>query len=87
MRFNLPNDWVVLTLEDSIEALIDYRGKTPKKTKSGIPLVTAKIVKNGRLLPYTEYIAEENYDSWMVRGLPKNQDVVLTVEAPLGEVA
>ena len=45
-------------LENLLDKLIDYRGKTPKKTLSGIPLVTAKIVKNGRINDYTEYIAE-----------------------------
>jgi len=75
------------TLEESVSHLIDYRGKTPKKTNSGIPLVTAKIVKKGRLEPYNEFIGEDNYDSWMIRGIPKKGDIVLTVEAPLGEVA
>ncbi len=74
-------------LEDCMEAIIDYRGKTPKKTTSGIPLITAKIIKNGRVQEVNEFIAEEDYDSWMRRGIPKAGDVVLTTEAPLGEVA
>lgn len=74
-------------LENLLDKLIDYRGKTPKKTFSGIPLVTAKIVKNGTINGYTEFIAEEDYDKWMVRGFPKVGDVILTTEAPLGEVA
>ena len=74
-------------LENLLDKLIDYRGKTPKKTLSGIPLVTAKIVKNGTINGYTEYIAEEDYEKWMVRGFPKVGDVILTTEAPLGEVA
>ncbi|WP_206835091.1 restriction endonuclease subunit S [Marinobacterium iners] len=82
-----PAHWQVMPLAEAVEALIDYRGKTPKKTDSGIPLVTAKIVKGGTLSPATEYIAEENYESWMVRGLPEVGDVVVTTEAPLGEVA
>ena len=74
-------------LENLLDKLIDYRGKTPKKTLSGIPLVTAKIVKNGTIKGYTEYIADEDYEKWMVRGFPKVGDVILTTEAPLGEVA
>ena len=50
-------------------------------------MITAKIVKNGKILEPTEFIAEEDYISWMRRGLPKLNDVVLTTEAPLGEVA
>jgi type I restriction enzyme, S subunit len=73
--------------EDTLETLIDYRGKTPVKTTTGIPLITAKIIKGGRIERPTEFIAADNYDSWMRRGIPKAGDVVLTVEAPLGEVA
>ncbi|NYI48835.1 restriction endonuclease subunit S [Macellibacteroides fermentans] len=80
-------EWKEDKLIDLLDQLIDYRGKTPVKTESGVPLITAKIIKNGRIETPTEYIAEDNYDSWMVRGLPKEGDVVLTTEAPLGEVA
>lgn len=74
-------------LEDALDALIDYRGKTPVKTNRGVPLITAKIIKGGRIEKPTEFIAFDNYDAWMRRGIPKAGDVVLTVEAPLGEVA
>lgn len=82
-----PSHWRLVPLAEAVDALIDYRGKTPSKTSGGVPLITAKIVKGGSLLPATEYIAEEDYDSWMVRGLPQAGDVVVTTEAPLGEVA
>lgn len=72
---------------DSMEAIIDYRGKTPKKAEFGVPLITARVVKGGALLEPTEFIAEEDYDAWMRRGLPKPGDVIFTTEAPLGEVA
>ena len=80
-------DWAVFTLDEALEALLDYRGKTPQKTTTGIPLITAKIVKNGRIESPTEFIASQDYAAWMTRGLPKAGDVVLTTEAPLGEVA
>ena len=68
-------------------AIIDYRGRTPRKVSSGIPLITAKIVKGGRIMTPTEFIAAEDYDPWMRRGIPQSGDVVVTTEAPLGEVA
>lgn len=75
-------------VDEVIEKLIDYRGKTPQKTLSGIKLITAKVIKQGRILDGEhEYIASENYDSWMKRGLPKRGDILITTEAPLGEVA
>ena len=66
---------------------IDYRGKTPEKTTSGIPLITAKIIKNGFIQPPEEFIATDAYDKWMRRGIPKRGSVIMTTEAPLGEVA
>lgn len=83
----MSSEWAMLPLEDCLDALIDYRGKTPEKTDSGIPLITAKIIKAGRIETPTEFIAVENYEAWMRRGIPQDGDVVLTVEAPLGEVA
>lgn len=83
----MNSDWPIFPLEDCLDALIDYRGKTPEKTTSGIPLVTAKIIKNGRIEKAFEYIANDAYDLWMRRGIPQQGDVVLTTEAPLGEVA
>jgi type I restriction enzyme, S subunit len=76
-----------MRLEDCMDAIIDYRGKTPRKTTSGIPLVTAKIIKAGRIDAPSEFISEDEYDRWMTRGLPLPGDVVITTEAPLGEVA
>jgi type I restriction enzyme S subunit len=77
-----------LTIEEATERLIDYRGKTPPKTNSGIRLVTAKVVKGGQINDEpAEYIAADFYDEWMRRGLPQKLDVLLTTEAPLGEVA
>ncbi|ULN06840.1 restriction endonuclease subunit S [Klebsiella pneumoniae subsp. pneumoniae] len=61
--------------------------KPQKKVDNGIPLITAKIIKNGRIQEVSEFIAIDDYDNWMVRGLPLEGDVVLTTEAPLGEVA
>ncbi|EHU2485244.1 type I restriction modification DNA specificity domain protein [Acinetobacter baumannii] len=80
-------NWEQRPLDEVIEYFIDYRGKTPRKTTHGIPLITAKIVKEGRLLDANEFIALEDYDNWMTRGYPEIDDIVLTTEAPLGEVA
>jgi len=83
----MSSEWPLFPLEDCLDALIDYRGKTPEKTTSGIPLITAKVIKGGRIETPNEFIAIDNYDAWMRRGIPECGDVVLTVEAPLGEVA
>lgn len=75
-------------MEDVLDALIDYRGKTPKKSEQGIPTLSAKSVKNN-YIDYSEcyYISEYEYKNFMVRGFPKIGDVLLTTEAPMGVVA
>jgi type I restriction enzyme S subunit len=84
----IPAHWSLLQLRRVVSKFVDYRGKTPKKTESGIPLITAGAVKDGQidhtLVP--EFIADDEYDDWMVRGKPEQGDVVITTEAPLGEV-
>ncbi|QQE10024.1 restriction endonuclease subunit S [Planctomycetota bacterium] len=82
-----PAGWHIYNLEDAMSAIIDYRGKTPKKTPFGIPLITAKIVKNGTIETPNEFIDPSDYDKWMRRGIPEVGDVLITTEAPLGEVA
>ena len=79
--------WEICNLEDYIK-LIDYRGRTPVKTVSGIRLITAKNVKLGYLqLEPQEFINPKIYDSWMTRGIPNYGDVIFTTEAPLANVA
>ena len=68
---------------------VDYRGKTPKKVDSGILLVTAKNIRFG-YIDYEvsrEYISSDDFDEVMRRGHAKIGDVLITTEAPLGNVA
>ena len=75
-------------LEDICD-YVDFRGKTPKKTESGIFLVTAKNIKKG-FIDYNsskEFVSESDYIEIMRRGLPQVGDVLITTEAPCGNVA
>ncbi len=86
---DIPEHWEAVGLTKYLQSLVDYRGKTPEKTKDGIFLVTAKNIKNG-IIDYSlsqEFIKEDEYDEIMRRGKPEIGDVLLTTEAPLGEVA
>ena len=68
---------------------VDYRGKTPTKVNNGIFLVTAKNVKDG-YIDYEsskEYISEDDYEEVMRRGKPEIGDVLITTEAPCGNIA
>lgn len=84
----IPREWSVEAIEKVLARIIDYRGKTPEKKVSGIPLITAKNVRMGYIDPEPrEFIAESAYASWMTRGIPNKGDVLFTTEAPLGNVA
>ena len=68
---------------------VDYRGKTPKKTTSGVFLVTAKNIRMGYIDYNTsqEFIYADDYDLVMRRGFPEIGDVLITTEAPCGYIA
>ena len=81
-------EWKEYKIEDILEAIIDYRGKTPVKSDSGIPTLSAKSVKMN-FIDYSQcyFISKKEYDRFMVRGFPQKGDILMTTEAPLGMVA
>jgi type I restriction enzyme S subunit len=85
---DLPEHWEVRGLT-KCTTRVDYRGATPTKASSGVFLVTAKNIKNGRIdyEASQEYIPEDDYEYVMRRGKPKIGEVLFTTEAPLGEIA
>lgn len=89
LRFKeFDGDWISKKIIDLAD-YVDYRGKTPKKVESGILLVTAKNIKQG-YLDYSasqEFIEESAFDDVMRRGKVELNDVLITTEAPLGNVA
>jgi type I restriction enzyme S subunit len=85
--WEVPKKWNWLRFSDFI-LFIDYRGKTPKKVDSGIPLITAKNIRNGHINKNPrEFIEESEYEKWMTRGIPVKGDLLFTTEAPLGNIA
>ena len=88
----LPEGWKIDTIDNLVELIIDYRGKTPKKlgmdwSEKGIPALSAKTIKKGKIVrrDAMNYGSKELYDIWMKDELKKG-DVLLTSEAPLGEL-
>ena len=87
------SDWKEYTLGDVLELVIDHRGKTPKKLgfddffTNGYPVLSAKHVKTSGLvnLDAMRFANEEMYKKWMKEPTQKG-DVILTSEAPLGEL-
>lgn len=90
----IPVEWEVEKLYNCIDEVLDYRGRTPKKLnmswcEGGIPALSANNVKMGKVdfeLP-TYYGSEALYKKWMTGTKLKKGDVLMTMEAPLGNVA
>ena len=89
LRFQgFKGDWLESRI-NQITSYVDYRGKTPTKVESGVFLVTAKNVRMG-YIDYEnskEFIAEDDYGNVMSRGKPVVGDVLITTEAPMGNIA
>ncbi|WP_422461538.1 restriction endonuclease subunit S [Endozoicomonas sp. ALB115] len=85
----IPAHWIVAGFKKYLSSIVDYRGKTPNKTESGMLLVTARNIKQGKLQydKSQEFIDPDDYEAVMIRGKPELGDVLFTTEAPLGEVA
>ncbi|UQN14189.1 restriction endonuclease subunit S [Gulosibacter sp. ACHW.36C] len=83
---------ISIPLREAAQLVIDHRGKTPKKlggdwTESGHRVVSALNIKNSRVDSNEHhYISTEMYEKWMPDPL-RAGDVLVTSEAPLGEVA
>ena len=81
-----------IILENCVNDIIDYRGKTPKKLKGEwnekgtFRAVSAKNIKNMQLvnLESLKKVDNELYKKWMKKEVSKN-NILLTSEAPLGE--
>lgn len=83
----LPEGWQLTTVSEAIQ-IIDYRGRTPPFSSSGIPHLRSSNIRNGQIiLDGLVYVSEETYQTYMTRGIPQKGDVLFTTEAPLGEVA
>lgn len=82
----LPIGWAVQSFEN-LFLFIDYRGNTPPKTESGVPLITAKNIRMGQLnREPREFISQATFKTWMTRGFPQVGDLFFTTEAPLANV-
>lgn len=90
----IPNEWDVRIFGDLIDHVIDFRGRTPKKLGmhwggGDILALSANNVQPGGIDASREayFGSEELYRKWMTSGPVSRGDVLLTMEAPLGNVA
>ncbi|EPJ3934392.1 restriction endonuclease subunit S [Klebsiella sp. R19] len=90
----IPEDWKATTIKELTKNIIDYRGRTPKKLGmdwggGNILALSAGNVKKGFIDFQSEnyFGSYELYKKWMVAGDVQKDDIVFTMEAPLGNAA
>jgi len=90
----MASEWSTAPLDSLVDEILDRRGVTVRKLRSGfVPaghrVISAKLVKSGRIDLHADearFVDEATYQKWMRTPLLAD-DVILTSEAPLGEVA
>ncbi len=84
----LPDGWCWTNLDTLTYHTVDYRGKTPPQANEGIPIISSANVKSGKInQDKPRFVSLETYRNWTTRGMPQPGDLVITTEAPVGEVA
>lgn len=83
----IPRDWRFTTCDAVCEKIIDCKNRTPPETPDGYPVIRTPNVRDGEFvddeLAFTD---EKSYAVWTMRGKPFVGDIVITREAPVGEV-
>ncbi|EJL7001774.1 restriction endonuclease subunit S [Vibrio cholerae] len=81
------NPVVTAKLSDLCELIVDCPHSTPKWTDSGFVVLRNQNIRNGALdLTSPSYTDEAGYNSRIKRAVPQAGDIVITREAPMGEV-
>jgi len=81
--------WRCVRIEDACESIRDCVNKTAPKADgpTSFKMIRTTNVRNGRVnLDSVNYVTEDVYRIWTRRQIPQLGDVILTREAPMGEV-
>jgi type I restriction enzyme S subunit len=84
----IPEDWSVRSADELCELVVDCKNRTPPVVEGGeYAVVRTPNVRDGRFkfedLSFTD---AASYKIWTERAVPQFGDVLITREAPLGEV-
>ena len=83
----IPKGWEVKTLDDVCEFIVDSEHKTAPTQSEGFPMIrTPNIGKGYLLLDAARRVSAETYNAWTRRAVPKEGDLILAREAPVGNV-
>ena len=83
------SEWQDVVIEDLCSEITDCVNKTAPSVDYVTPykMIRTTNIKQGRInLDEVRYVTEETYNTWIRRGAPQLEDIILTREAPVGEV-
>ena len=85
----MATEWKYVELDSVCELIVDCVNRTAPVVDYVTPyrMIRTTDVKDGRIdLTNSRHVSKQVFDRWARRGAPRKGDVVLTREAPLGEV-
>lgn len=83
----IPREWEVEPAQNLCEAVIDCKNRTPPLKEDGYPVIRTSNVRNGKFVTNGLVFTDRtSYEIWTARGKPEANDVMITREAPVGEV-
>jgi type I restriction enzyme, S subunit len=83
----LPIGWAWATLLQCSALVIDCKNKTAPYSASGVRLIRTTNVRDGRMnLNDQKFVDQKTYELWSARCTPEPGDILITREAPMGEV-
>jgi type I restriction enzyme S subunit len=84
---SLPRGWTWSTLIQLSLLVVDCHNKTAPYTSDGIRLLRTTNIRNGQLnLSEPKFVSDSTYERWSARCKPEAGDILITREAPMGEV-
>jgi type I restriction enzyme, S subunit len=84
----IPDGWNTQKLEEVSIGILDCHHSTPEWTDSGYIVLRTNNIRNGVLdFSSVSFTNELNYHERVKRAIPEEGDIVVTREAPAGEVA
>lgn len=85
---NNERGWTTSTIGDACLTVTDGEHKTPRRSESGVPLLSARSVQNDWIdFEATDFIPEEEYELLRKRIEPLEGDILISCSGTIGRVA